>query len=39
MLWNQVRQAYPSQWLIIEALEAQTMPAIGGGPVTTPSAP
>lgn len=25
MLWAQVRQAYPNQWLIVEALEAQTM--------------
>ena len=38
MLWAQVRQACPNQWLIVEALEAQTMPAIGGGTVTTPSA-
>jgi len=26
MLWAQVRQAYPNQWLIVEALEAQTTP-------------
>ena len=24
MLWRQVRQAYPDQWLIIEALQAHT---------------
>ncbi len=26
MLWSEVREAYPSQWLIIEALEAETTP-------------
>jgi len=26
MLWAQVRQAYPNQWRIVEALEAQTIP-------------
>ena len=26
MLWPEVRKAYPNQWLIVEALEAQTMP-------------
>ena len=26
MLWPEVRKAYPNQWLIIEALEARTMP-------------
>ncbi len=26
MLWPEVRRSYPSQWLIVEALEAQTMP-------------
>ncbi|HSB72157.1 MAG TPA: hypothetical protein VLT62_22745 [Candidatus Methylomirabilis sp.] len=25
MLWPEVRNAYPSQWLVVEALEAQTM--------------
>jgi hypothetical protein len=25
MLWPEVRKAYPNQWLIVEALEAQTM--------------
>jgi hypothetical protein len=24
MQWNNVRQAYPNQWLVIEALEAHT---------------
>ena len=24
MIWSEVRQAYPEQWLIIEALVAQT---------------
>ena len=24
MQWNEIRQAYPGQWLIIEALEAHT---------------
>jgi hypothetical protein len=24
MLWNDIRQIYPDQWLIIEALEAHT---------------
>ena len=26
MLWAEIRQAYPNQWLIIEALEAHTTP-------------
>ena len=26
MLWAEIRQAYPDQWLIIEALEAHTTP-------------
>ena len=26
MLWAELRQAYPNQWLIIEALEAHTTP-------------
>src|SRR5262245_44797237 len=26
MLWAEIRQAYPNQWLIIEALEAHTAP-------------
>lgn len=25
MQWNEIRQAYPDQWLIIEALEAETV--------------
>jgi len=25
MLWNEVKQAYPSQWLIIEAIDAKTI--------------
>ena len=25
MKWSKVRQAYPDQWLVVEALEAQTM--------------
>ena len=25
MLWREVRKAYPNQWLIVEALEAQTV--------------
>ncbi|MCP4697590.1 MAG: hypothetical protein GY862_12180 [Gammaproteobacteria bacterium] len=25
MNWNEVRQAYPAQWLLIEALEARTL--------------
>lgn len=24
MLWSQVREAYPDQWLVVEALEAHT---------------
>lgn len=27
MDWSEVRQAYPNEWLIIEALEARTTPA------------
>ena len=26
MLWAEIRQAHPNQWLIIEALEAHTTP-------------
>ena len=26
MVWAEVRQTYPNQWLLAEALEAQTMP-------------
>ena len=26
MLWTEIREAYPDQWLIIEALEAHTTP-------------
>ncbi|MGQ0604949.1 MAG: hypothetical protein ACT4QE_24990 [Anaerolineales bacterium] len=26
MQWSEVRQAYPNEWLIIEALEADTTP-------------
>jgi len=26
MRWSEIRQVYPNQWLIIEALEAHTMP-------------
>ncbi len=26
MQWSEIRQAYPNQWLIIEALEAETTP-------------
>ena len=26
MLWGEIRQAYPDQWLIIEALEDHTTP-------------
>jgi hypothetical protein len=26
MLWPEVRKAYPNQWLVVEALEAQTLP-------------
>ena len=26
MIWSEIRQAYPSQWLIIEALDAHTTP-------------
>jgi len=26
MLWPAVRKAYPNQWLVVEALEAQTLP-------------
>lgn len=25
MLWNEVKQAYPSQWVIIEAIDAKTV--------------
>ncbi len=24
MLWSEIRRAYPSQWLVVEALEAHT---------------
>ncbi|GAB4156619.1 MAG: hypothetical protein Fur0021_24960 [Candidatus Promineifilaceae bacterium] len=27
MDWSDVRQAYPNEWLIMEALEAKTTPA------------
>lgn len=27
MQWSEIRQAYPNEWLIIEALEAETTPA------------
>jgi len=26
MQWNEVRKAYPDQWLVVEALEAHTTP-------------
>lgn len=26
MRWSEIRQAYPEQWLIVEALEAHTTP-------------
>ncbi len=26
MLWTEIREAYPDQWLIVEALEAHTTP-------------
>jgi hypothetical protein len=26
MIWSEIRRAYPSQWLIVEALEAHTTP-------------
>ena len=26
MLWSEIRKTYPSQWLIVEALEAHTTP-------------
>ena len=26
MIWSDIRQAYPQQWLIVEALEANTTP-------------
>lgn len=26
MLWEEIRKAYPDQWLVIEALEAHTTP-------------
>jgi hypothetical protein len=26
MLWSEIRKTYPKQWLVIEALEAHTMP-------------
>lgn len=26
MMWSEIRQAYPQQWLIVEALEAHTTP-------------
>ncbi len=26
MLWTEIRQTYPDQWLIVEALEAHTTP-------------
>ncbi|MBI5442582.1 MAG: hypothetical protein HY900_15375 [Deltaproteobacteria bacterium] len=26
MTWNEVRAAYPKQWLVVEALEARTLP-------------
>ena len=26
MIWSEIRKAYPSQWLIVEALDARTTP-------------
>ena len=27
MFWSEIREAYPNQWLVIEALEAHTTPS------------